>query len=244
MPSVKDLSNKPSKVPSSRRYPHFYNLQKCLKNALESSPKILAKRLGYASEKKCAAAVQRLLAFDEPYEWLDAGHYDYTHTSLSLLQKCAQLVGEGFLGEIKAAQDDAAKLREFRAEVERAKAEAQRLADLHYLEIRIQTDFRRREQPIHILALCAGMLYFRPKLKEEWLQNGVECVLGDLPQILREHYEANKGCLGYPYTSRIVGYTVFWRNGDEKRVFYFDTQGNEISAPSERDTNPRAYLKW
>ncbi len=242
MAIIQGAFSKKAKIPSSRRYPHFYALQKYLKNALESSPKMLAKRLGYASESKCEKAVRKLIACTEPYEWLNRGFFDFTHTSLSLLEKCAQLVGEGFLDELKAAQDDAQKLREFHAEVERAKIEAQRLADLKYLEIRIQTNFRRRTEPIHILALCAGMLYFRPKLKEEWLQNGVECVLSELPQILREHYEANKGCLGYPYTSRIVGYSVFWKNADDECVIHFDTQGNRTDKPSEKDTHPNAYL--
>ena len=242
MAIIQGAFNTKAKIPSSRRYTHFYALQNYLKNALESSPKILAKRLGYASESKCEKAVRKLIACKEPYEWLDRGFFDFTHTSLSLLEKCANIVGEGLFDEIKAAQNEAEQAQALRAEIERARLEARRLADLKYLEVRIQTDFRRREQPIHILALCAGMLYFKPKIKEEWLQNGVECVLSELPSILRTHYEENKGCLREPYASRIVGYSVFWRNGDEKRVIHFDTQGNRTDKPSEKDTHPNAYL--
>lgn len=43
--------------------------------------------------------------------------------------------------------------------------------------MRIQTDFRRGTQPIHILALARGMLYFELPTKDEWIEKGLECAL-------------------------------------------------------------------
>ncbi len=232
MAIIQGAFTKAGKVPSSRRYPHFYALQNYLKNALFNSPKMLAKRLGYASESRCEKAVQRLIACDEPYEWLDGGHYDFTHTSLSLLERCADIVGAGLWGEIKAAQEAAVAVREFRAEIERARLEAQRLADLHKCVVQAVTSFRfikGHHSPCQ-LAWSGGMGRFKLEIKDEWLEKGLECALKELPRIICEDYERRGGKVRNVYGAyNIVCYTVFWKNGDEERALKFDTKGNEIS---------------
>lgn len=221
------------------KYPYFCALQRYLKSALKNESKKLAKELGYTSESKCHIAVEKLLQCDKPYEWLYKGHFDFTHTSLSFLQRCERFIGEkGFADEIELARAQKA----FHNEVEKARVEAQRLADLRYCLVRIQTDFRRDSQPIHCLAFASGMLYFKLSIKNEWIEKGLEWALQELPQILRKHYEENEGRLGYPYASNIVGYSVLWKNGDEKTTLYFDTQGKRVEKPSEKDTHPRASI--
>lgn len=183
--------------------------------------------------------MEKLLQCDKPYEWLYKGYFDFTHTSLSFLQRCERFIGEkGFVDEIELASAQKA----FQNEIEKARVEAQRLADLRYCLVRIQTDFRRDSQPIHILAFASGMLYFKLSIKNEWIEKGLERALQELPQILRKHYEENEGRLGYPYASNIVGYSVLWKNGDEKTTLYFDTQGKRVEKPSEKDTHPRASI--
>ena len=225
MSNIKKLT---SKVQSSRRYPYFYALQTCLKHALSNSPALLQKRLAYQSQSKCVAAVKKLCACDEPYEWLDKGHYDFTHTSLSLLEKCADIVGEGLFGEIKAAQDEAA----LRAEIERARLEAQRLADLRKCVVQVVTDFRfikGYHSPCQ-LAFSGSAGRFELTIKEEWLQNGVECALSELPQIICQHFKSCDGKVRNVYGAyNIIGYKVFYKSGDGQQTLYFDTQGAKIS---------------
>lgn len=243
------------------KYPYFCALQRYLKITLINEPKNLTKYLGYTSESKCHIAVERFANCNNPYEWLYKGHFDFTHTSLSFLQQCERFMSDkdfldkielgiksqkhilqqgkkGLLDEIELGKAQKA----FHNEIEKAKVEAQRLADLRYCLVRIQTDFRRDSQPIHCLALASGMLYFKLSIKNEWIEKGLECALQELPQILRKHYEENKGRLGYPYASNIVGYSVLWKNGDEKTTLYFDTQGKRVEKPSEKDTHPRASI--
>lgn len=225
MSNIKKLT---SKIQSSKRYPYFYALQTCLKHALSNSPALLQKRLGYQSQSKCVAAVKKLCACDEPYEWLDEGHYDFTHTSLSLLEKCADIVGEGFFGEIKAAQDEAA----LRAEIERARLEAQRLADLRKGVVQAVTDFRfikGYHSPCQ-LAFSGSAGRFELTIKEEWLQNGVECALKEMPQIIRQHFKSCDGKVRNVYGAyNIIGYKVFYKGGNEWQTLYFDTKGARIS---------------
>lgn len=225
MSNIKKLT---SKIQSSRRYPYFYALQTCLKHALSNSPALLQKRLAYQSQSKCVAAVKKLCACDEPYEWLDDGHYDFTHTSLSLLEKCADIVGEGLFGEIKATQDEAA----LRAEIERARLEAQRLADLRKCVVQAVTDFRfikGYHSPCQ-LAFSGSAGRFELTIKEEWLQNGVECALKEMPQIICQHFKSCDGKVRNVYGAyNIIGYKVFYKGGDGQQTLYFDTKGARIS---------------
>lgn len=131
-----------------------------------------------------------------------------SHTSLSFLQRCEKFIGDkDFLDKIESGiksqntflrQDKKGLLDEvelkkaqkaFQGKIEKAKVEAQKLSDLRSCFVRIQTDFRRGTQPIHILAFARGMLYFDLPIKDEWIEKGLECALQELPQILHEHYE-------------------------------------------------------
>lgn len=205
--------------------------------------------------------MERFAGCNNPYEWLCKGCFDFTHTGLSFLQRCERLIGDkDFLDKIESGiknqkhilqQGEKRLLDEvelgtaqkaFQDEIEKAKVEAQRLSDLRSCFVRIQTDFRRGTQPIHILALAREMLYFELPIKDEWIEKGLECALQELPQILHEHYEKKKGRLGYPYESNIVGYSVLWKNGDKQEMIHFDTQGKRVEEPSEKDTHPRASI--
>lgn len=77
---------------------------------------------------------------------------------------------KGLLDEVEAQ-------KAFQDEIEKAKVEAQRLSDLRSCFVRIQTDFRRGAQPIHISAFARGMLYFEIPTKDEWIEKGLECAL-------------------------------------------------------------------
>lgn len=131
----------------------------------------------------------------------------YAH-KFEFLQRCERFIGDkDFLDKIELGiksqkhilqQDKKGLLDEielgkaqkaFQGEIEKAKVEAQKLSDLRSCFVRIQTDFRRGTQPIHILALARGMLYFEPPTKDKWIEKGLECALQELPQILCEHYE-------------------------------------------------------
>lgn len=243
------------------KYPYFCALQRYLKIALINEPKNLTKYLGYASENRCRTAVERFTSCNNPCEWLCKGYFDFTHTSFSFLQRCERLIGDkDFLDKIELGiksqntflrQDKKRLLDEvelgtaqkaFQDEIEKAKVEAQRLSDLRSCFVRIQTDFRRVTQPIHILTLARRMLYFELPIKDEWIEKGLECALQELPQILREHYEKKKGRLSYPYESNIVGYSVLWKNGDKQEMIHFDTQGKRVEESSEKDTHPRASI--
>lgn len=243
------------------KYPYFCALQRYLKIALINEPKNLIKYLGYASESRCRTAVERFASYNNPYEWLCKGHFDFTHTSLNFLQRYERLIGDkDFLGKIESGiksqkhilqQDKKGLLDEvelekaqkaFQDEIEKAKVEAQRLSDLRSCFVRIQTDFRRDTQPIHILAFARGMLYFELPTKDKWIENDLECALQELPQILCEHYEKKKGRLSAPYASNIVGYSVLWKNGNKQEMLHFDTQGKRVKEPSEKYTHSRASI--
>lgn len=171
------------------KYPYFYALQRCLKIALINEPKNLTKYLGYASENRCRTAVERFATCNIILMNGFVRGILTLHTSLSFLQECGRLISDrdfldkielgiknqkhilqqgkkGLLDEVELEKAQKA----FQDEIEKAKVEAQRLSDLRSCFVRIQTDFRRGTQPIHILAFARGMLYFELPTKDEWIE--------------------------------------------------------------------------
>ena len=212
------------------RYPIFYALQKYFQN---TEPATLQKQLGYQSAAKSQSAIEKFCRAQDLLEWLNAAHYDFTHTALSFLEKCKEIVAQGLVENAKA--DD------FQNEMERATLEMQRANDLKNSYIRVQTDFKRENQPIFALGLSTGMLVIKLPIKETWLARDIKTAcLPEIPRIVRAHFKENGGRLGYPYTSNILGYTLFLKNGQNFETYHFDTQGNPTESPNPDDTQPQA----
>ena len=218
-----------------KRYPYFYALQNYLKTALKNSPDDLKTLLGYVDQGKCTTAIQKMLECVEPYEWLHVGHFDLTNTAETLLEKCGGIVSAGLLGKHYNS------LENFQAEITKAKIESKRFMELQGSFVRVQTDFHRTTQPIFQLAFSNGILEFKLTVKDEWVEKGAEYALKtQISQMIRSHFEKNKGKVGSPFNSNILGYTFHLKDGGEMRQFYFDTQGKPADAPHPQDSNPHA----
>lgn len=213
------------------RFPIFYALQSYFQN---EKLEMIQQQLGYKNADKCSAALKKFATCKELTAWLHKGHFDFTHTTLSILEKCKAILAQGLI--------ENATLPAFEAEIKKANVEIQRWRDFRRSYIRVQTDFRRQNQPIFALGLSSGMLYIDLPIKDEWLTEEVEAVLPKIPEIVRRHYQSHEGRLSYPFTSNIVGYSLYLKKGKQTTPYYFDTEGNPTESESPKDTHPRASL--
>ena len=218
---------KPSlKGRTAPRYPAFNAVQNYLRGADVLKIK---KPLGYFSTEKCQRALEKFCAGSELYEWLDCGFFDLKHTSESFIEKCVELAESGEIPNVAAA--------DLKAEIAKAKIEVLRWNDLYASYIRVQTDFVRQNQPLFSLGLSAGMLSFGIIIRDEYLEKGVQHCLKTVPPLLRAHYEDHGGKLPYPFSSNILGYTLFLQDAGKRTIYYFDTAGNRVESPAPNNTN-------
>ena len=221
-----------SKIHKKGRYPYFYALQAFLKDARRYFPAKVQEGLGYFGAAKFETALEKFLDCREPYEWLCSGHYDFTHSALSFLEKCADFVKNGDLGEYNS-------VAEFQAEIARAFKDTKRYADWVLSRwVHVQTDFPFNAQTLAMLGLASGTCFELEKIPDSWVEKGVDYALKkDIPAILREHFESHGGVIPYPFKSKILGYAITFKTGDTERQVFFDTNGNVTEKPHKNTTN-------
>ena len=214
------------------RYPYFYALKKYFKNALCNSPDALKESLGYLGFAKCETAVEKFLDCEEPYQWLFKRHNDFTHTSLSFVEKCAVFVKNGDLKDFKNPAD-------FQREIAHAMRDARRYADwIDSRWVHVQTDFLFTAQRLVMLGLASGTCFELEKIPDSWVEKGVDYALeSDIPAILREHFESHGGVIPYPFSSKILGYAITFKHANAERQVFFDTDGNIMEKPHRAATN-------
>lgn len=224
-----EKENKNKEKERNGRFPIFYALQSYFQNG---DFKIIQKQLGYNNADKCNVAIKKFASCKELNDWLRTGHFDFRHTNLSFLEKCKEIVAQGFIQNTT--------LENFELEIKKANVELQNWRDFMHSYIRIQTDFRRTTQPLFALGFSTGMLYAPIPLEDEYLEKGIAACLTKIPEVVRSHYKRHEGRLGYPFTSNILGYSLCLREGDKGTFYYYDTDGNRTEKPNPKDTYPRA----
>ena len=223
-PTEKKAEKENKEKERNGRFPIFYALQSYFQNG---DFKIIQKQLGYNNADKCNAAIKKFVSCKELNDWLRTGHFDFRHTNLSFLEKCKEIVAQGFIQN--------ATLENFELEIKKANVELQNWWDFMHSYIRVQTDFSPTPQDHHFALAASMSIYVDFPLEDDYLHKGMSAILSKITDIVRHHYKTHEGRMGSPFPSNIVGYTLCLQEGDKTTFYYYDTDGNRTEKPSPKD---------
>ena len=177
-----------------------------IKEKLEKQDKkLLSKTLGYNNQKNFEKTLEKFLSFTTLHRWFESGNYDFVNqpheffTKISMALKLDKKDINNTLEEEKV----------YIKEVERFKGSY----------IYVNTNFRRKNEPIFILAILEKNRYVSLYKDRNLLFKSTSQILEILSQRIQEHYEANKE--GLVVWGRIVNYQVHL----EEKAYIFGTDG-------------------
>lgn len=180
----------------------------------------LYKAFGYGCKRNFDKVAQKFLGYESWLEWFYKGHYDFTHNALSFAKQCECFANAEIL----------------KAELHKAQREFAQYKTLKKAFVRIKTDFRRKSEPIHILAMMQGMLYLSFEDKNLLFYNDKEFIQY-VQNYIKEHCIKHGGKLFM--WGNITGYVLHFKG----KEVHFDTTGQIITDLSTvKDTHPRASL--
>jgi len=182
----------------------------------------LIRKLGYHNPRKGEQALQKFLNAGSLEKWLQSSLFDFVHAPVTFVRKLAQILdldSPRLEREIEAIQDrEVRKIRMPRP------------------WIFVETHFRRRGEPILILAMLEGKRRIALQ-KEQVFERPLPEVLGLVSRIVREHYAQSGGKL--PIWGSIDEYHYHHPDGV---VYRFDPQGALIERIQEPIEESRATL--
>lgn len=161
----------------------FQTLQKTLLNLKDSSN--LAKLLDYKNMDKFHQAIYKVANAKSLAKFLRDGHYDYIYTSKELVLKLASIYKIDINAELENAQKLNDELKKYKNSY-----------------IYIDTDFKRKNEPIFKIALMQGYryVYFN---KDELCFKSLKEQLEFISKIINNHYKNTKTL---PLFGEITGY--------------------------------------
>lgn len=166
----------------------------------------LAKELGYSSQIKFEKTLNKFLEFLTLYEWFQCGHYDLVNNSDDFFKKLS-----------KALKIDENTINN---EIETAtlyKKEIEKFKDSY---IFVNTNFKRKNEPIFALALCENKRNMSLYKKENLLFKPTDKILEILSKEIKQHHLENSNNLSI--WGKIVSYQVHLFD----KIYVFDTNGN------------------
>jgi hypothetical protein len=196
----------------------FINIQKNLKN---SNLEVVAKELGYKSKAKGAKSLQKFLDTKNLSFWLQSGFYDFKYRAIEFYENLAKLYG---ITKEEIAQD-----------LKNAKLYKQEYDSFNRSYIFVNTNFRRKNEPIFVLSILE--LQRRLILKRENLMfKSDKEIFKKISKFVRRHYKSKGGKL--VIWGEIENYQYHHRDG---KVYLFDVVGNYI--PNKQVYESQATLR-
>lgn len=167
---------------------------------------LLTKELGYSNSTKFEKTLNKFFQFSTLYGWFQCGHYDLVNTAEDFfikLSKALKIDEDTINNEIK-------NITLYKHEVEKFK-------DSY---IFINTNFKRKNEPIFALALCENQRRISLYKNENLLFKTTDEILEILSIEIKKHYLQNSDKLGI--WGKIVSYQVHLFD----TIYIFDTNGN------------------
>jgi len=183
-----------------------------IENIVKSKINIASKhkitsQLGYSSDKKALTALDKFLKSKDLHTWLHSGYFDFKYTATDLFKKLCEIL------EIDNKIVDKALFEDKRYQVE--------LERFRYSYIFVYTNFKRKCEPIHVLAVLESQRRLRVP-RENLLFKTEEEVLNVVKDfIIKQHFES-KGDVGV--WGKAINY-IFHHNNNK---YVFDTNGNRV----------------
>jgi len=185
------------------------NIQQTIKTKLNSTSKLkVIKLLGYNSTTKGLKTLELFLNQEALSLWLKSGHYDFKYTTEQFLIN---------LCKVLEIDDDIIQV-----ELERLNRYYEELDRYRGCHIYINTNFRRKNEPIFALAFCEFKRRIKLNLKDLIYKSGEE-IFEYISHIVKKHYVQENGKIGI--WGKIVNY-VFHHKDD--KTFVFDTDGKLV----------------
>lgn len=164
-----------------------------------------AKKLGYNNQKNFEKTLENFLSFNTLHGWFGSGNYDFVNQPYEFFTKLSIALDL----DKQTIKETLKKEKTHIREMERFKGSY----------IYVNTDFKRKNEPIFVLALLEHERCLSLCHNEEFLFKSTEQILEILPKKIKEHYEANKE--GLVVWGKIANYQVHL----EDNVYIFDTDG-------------------
>ncbi len=144
-------------------------------------------------------------------EFLKSYTYDFVNSSEEFVKKLSKILG---------IED------EVRKELQAIQDKERKIAEQFPAFIYVDTDFRRKNEPIFVLAFLEGQR--RIFLDKEWLAfTPLNEQIETVREIIKKHYKEHDGKL--PVWGAIKRYVYFYDKS--KKPIVFDPKGNIVSEP-------------
>jgi len=165
----------------------------------------LSKKLGYSNQVKFEETLNKFLQFLNIYQWFEKGHYDLVNNAEDFFIKLSKALNI----EDSLIHKELKKTEFYRQEVEKFK-------DSY---IFVNTNFKRKNEPIFALAFCENQRRISLYKIENLLFKTIDEIFEILSKEIKKHYLQNKGTL------RIWGKIVSYQVHIFDTIYTFDTNG-------------------
>ena len=165
----------------------------------------LARELGYASLIKFENTLNKFFGISSLYEWFQCGHYDLVNNAKDFFIKLS-----------KSLEIDEDTINNEIETISFYKKEVDKFKDSY---IFVNTNFKRKNEPIFSLALCENQRRISLYKKENLLFKPTDEILEILSKEIKEHYSQNSNNLG------IWGKIFFYQVHLFDIIYIFDTNG-------------------
>ena len=141
----------------------------------------LSKKLGYSKQVKFEETLNKFLQFLNIYQWFEKGYYDLVNNAEDFFIKLSKALNI----------EDSLINRELK-EINLYKQEVEKFKDSY---IFVNTNFKRKNEPIFALAFCENQRRISLYKKENLLFKTIDEIFKILSKEIKEHYLQNEGNL-------------------------------------------------
>ena len=167
---------------------------------------LLTKELGYSNSTKFEKTLNKFFQFSTLYGWFQCGHYDLVNTAEDFFIKLS-----------KALKIDENTINNKIKNITLYKHEVEKFKDSY---IFVNTNFKRKNEPIFALALCENQRRISLYKNENLLFKTTDEILEILSIEIKKHYLQNSDKLGI--WGKIVSYQVHLFD----TIYILDTNGS------------------
>lgn len=182
----------------------------------------LSKKLGYSNQVKFEETLNEFLQFKNLYQWFEKGYYDLVNNAEDFFIKLSKAL------DIKDSLID----KELK-EIKFYKQEVKKFKDSY---IFINTNFKRKNEPIFALAFCENQRRISLYKNENLLFKTINEIFEVLSKEIKEHYLQNEGTL--KIWGKINSYQVHLFG----KIYLFDING-DLKINNEIVFEHKAYIK-
>ena len=172
---------------------------------LNSDKRALSKALGYARKKNFSSALANLQRANSLDEFMSNGHFDWSHSSKTLILALSEHFGFNIEDELNAAKIRYDERAKFRGSY-----------------IYIDTNFKRFNEPIFALAMAQYLRYISlTPFLDELCFKALDEQLNIISKVVKDYYQKTKSL---PVFGEITGFKLCLLG----KNYALDTDGNFV----------------